>query len=213
MESQRLILFFIFSFSLFMLVDAWQRDQNPAQQKPAVSDAPAEKKDASVPPIPSSEKLVPPAPPPTGTQAPAPSMPEGATVQVETDVYRAEISLVGGDLRRLEFTQHRGVEDRKANFVLFQQRPEHVYVAQSGLLGPGPADAQDDLRGRRSRNTRWNRARSVLEVRLQAPVANGVKVTKIYRFNRGTYVIDVAFEIANEGSHGAQALRLLPVSA
>jgi hypothetical protein len=27
MDSQRLILFFVFSFSLFLLFDAWQRDQ------------------------------------------------------------------------------------------------------------------------------------------------------------------------------------------
>ncbi len=35
-------------------------------------------------------------------------------------------------------------------------------------------------------------------MRLQAPVANGVKVTKVYRFHRASYLIDVAFEIANE---------------
>jgi YidC/Oxa1 family membrane protein insertase len=197
MESQRLILFFIFSFSLFMLMDAWQRDRNPPQEKPAASEPAAEKKDASVPPMP-SEKLAPPAPL-SATQGPAPSMPQGATVQVETDVYRAEVSLVGGDLRRLELTQHRGVEDRKANFVLFQQRPDHVYVAQSGLLGPElPTHRTSYTAG--AAQYKLEQGANVLEVRLQAPVANGVKVTKLYRFHRSSYVIDVVFEIANEGS-------------
>jgi YidC/Oxa1 family membrane protein insertase len=196
MESQRLILFFIFSFSLFMLVDAWQRDQNPPQPKPAESAPAAEKKDATIPPIP-SEKLVPPAPP-AATQAPAPTLPQGATVQVETDVYRAEVSLLGGDLRRLELTQHRGVEDRKANFVLFQQRPDHVYIAQSGLLGPElPTHRTTYAAG--AAQYKMEEGTSVLEVRLQAPVANGVRVTKIYRFHRGSYLIDVTFEIANGG--------------
>jgi YidC/Oxa1 family membrane protein insertase len=31
MDSQRLILFFVFSFSVFMLLDAWQREQQPAR--------------------------------------------------------------------------------------------------------------------------------------------------------------------------------------
>jgi YidC/Oxa1 family membrane protein insertase len=197
MESQRLILFFIFSFSLFMLVDAWQRDQNPPQPKPAENAPAVEKKDAGVPPIP--EKLAPPAPPPSATQAPAPSMPQGATVQVETDVYRAEVSLAGGDLRRLELTQHRGVEDRQANFVLFQQRPEHTYIAQSGLLG---AELPTHRTTYTAQATQYKMepGANVLEVRLQAPVANGVRVTKVYRFHRGSYLIDIAFEIANEGS-------------
>ena len=29
MESQRLILFFVFSFSVFLLLDAWQREHQP----------------------------------------------------------------------------------------------------------------------------------------------------------------------------------------
>jgi len=30
MDSQRLILFFVFSFSVFLLLDGWQRDKQPA---------------------------------------------------------------------------------------------------------------------------------------------------------------------------------------
>jgi YidC/Oxa1 family membrane protein insertase len=118
---------------------------------------------------------------------------------VETDVYRAEIGLLGGDLRKLELTQHRGVENKKANFLLFQQRPDHVYVAQSGLLGPDLPTHRTSYSAD-STEYRMQEGASVLEVRLQAPVANGVRVTKIYRFHRATYVIDVAFEIANAGA-------------
>ena len=38
MDSQRLILFFVFSFSVFLLLDAWQREQPPAQPAVTVSD-------------------------------------------------------------------------------------------------------------------------------------------------------------------------------
>ena len=38
MDSQRLILFFVFSFSVFLLLDAWQREQAPAQPAATISD-------------------------------------------------------------------------------------------------------------------------------------------------------------------------------
>ena len=195
MESQRLILFFVFSFSLFLLFDAWQREKNPAPARaPASATA---QKDAGAPPTP-SEKLVP-TPATTGSAAaPAPAVSAGPTISVETDVYRAEISTVGGDLRRLELKQHRDVEDKKRNFVLFQQRPDHIYVAQSGLVGA------DELPTHRTQftaqETRYSLAdgTNTLEVRLEAAPVNGVKVTKVYRFQRGSYLIDVAFEIQNQ---------------
>ena len=198
MESQRLILFFVFSFSLFLLVDAWQRDQQPPPQRaPAQADA---KKDATIPPLP-SEKLMG-AAPPASPQAPAGGLAAGPSVTVETDVYRAEISTAGGDLRRLELKQHRDTEDRQRNFVLFEQRPDHLYVAQAGLLGELP-NHRTQYSAQALRYALAEGA-DVLEVRLEAPPVNGVRVTKIYRFHRGTYVIDVAFHIANQGSAAIQ---------
>ena len=52
MESQRLILFFVFSFSLFMLYDAWQRDQQPVRPATTVTAKDAKEtqtKDATLP--------------------------------------------------------------------------------------------------------------------------------------------------------------------
>jgi len=200
MDSQRLILFFIFSFSLFMLIDAWHRDQSPAQVKPPPA-AQTEKKDATVPPVPTEKAAV----PAQGNTVPPPAVtaPTGAAVTVDTDDFRAEISLAGGDLRRLELKQHRAVEDNRANYVLFEQRPDHVYVAQSGLLG-------NDLPTHKTQYTaagsefKLEPGASTLEVRLEAPPVNGVKVVKVYRFHRASYVIDVAFEIANGSAASLQ---------
>ena len=91
MESQRLILFFIFSFSLFMLIDAWHRDQNPPQVKPAESTPQAEKKDATVPPVPTEKAAV----PAQGNTVPPPAItaPTGAAVTVDTDDFRAVFTM------------------------------------------------------------------------------------------------------------------------
>jgi YidC/Oxa1 family membrane protein insertase len=200
MESQRLILFFIFSFSLFMLVDAWQRDQQPVSQREPASAR--TQKDAGVPPAP-SEKLTATAPPAPAPAAPAGGLATGAPVTVETDVFRAEISTAGGDLRLLELKQHRDTEDKKRNFLLFQQRPDHVYVAQSGFTGGELPSHRTQFSSAATQYKLAERDKT-LEVRLDAPPANGVKVTKIYRFERGSYLVGVSFEVTNQGPTAIQ---------
>ena len=194
MDSQRLILFFVFSVSVFFLLDAWQRDR---QASSPVAVQPGQKADTpTAPTVPTpSDKLVASQAikPPEGAAALAP----GETIKIDTDLLRAEVSTVGGDLRALELKAHRHTVDKGKNFELFQSKPDHLYVAQSGLIG-------DDLPNHRTVYTAEARAyrlatgADTVEIRLEAPPAHGVRVAKIYRFHRGSYVIDVAHEIVNQ---------------
>jgi len=136
MDSQRLILFFVFSFSVFMLLDAWQREQQPA--RPAASEAGKAEKavpPSAQPPVP-GDKLA-------ATQGAVPQQgargtPEaGATIRVETDVLIAHLSSHGGDVRRLQFKHHRDTLERSKDFVLFETGAERTYIAQAGLIGSG----------------------------------------------------------------------------
>ena len=130
-------------------------------------------------------------------------MPKGETVRVETDVFVADIDTAGGDLRRLELLMHRDTLDHKKNFVLLQQQGEHTYVAQSGLIG-------NDLPNHRTRYTPSEREVKLaagadrVSVRLSAASAEGVKVTKIYTFHRGSYAIDVGYEVENTSTAAIQ---------
>jgi YidC/Oxa1 family membrane protein insertase len=201
MDSQRLILFFVFSFSLFMLVDAWHRDQQPAPtRQPAAGSV---QKDAGLPAP--SEKLAPPGVVPgAAPQAPTGAvLAAGAAITVDTDLFHAEISTAGGDLRLLELKQHRDTEDKQRNFQLFQQRPEHTYIAQGGLIG-GDLPTHRTLYSAGAAAYKLAEGANTVEARLEAPPVNGVKVTKVYRFSRGSYLIDVSFEIANGGSSVVQ---------
>jgi YidC/Oxa1 family membrane protein insertase len=207
MDTQRLILFFAFTFSLFLLLDAWQRDQQGELTPPkASSRATTETPAATPPPGKAPQAAEVPAPGKQLIEAqgavpqPAQAQPEASgIVHVETDAVRAEISTAGGDLRRLEFKTHRGTLDHKQRFVLFDQNAEHTYVAQAGLIG-------HDLPNHRTRFTspaeRYELApgQKYVDVPLTAAGANGVQVTKIYRFRRDSYLIDVTFQIANQGA-------------
>ena len=199
MDSQRLILFFVFAFSVFMLLDAWQRDQQPSA--PPLGD----KSDKGTPPaaqlpVPTQQLTL----PQPGAQQPERRAPvQATTIQVETDVLVARISGDGGDLRYVEFKHHRDTLDKKKNFVLLEVSPERTYVAQSGLIGSALPNHRTVYTASAS-SYPLAEGQDVVEVRLTAPAADGVEVVKVYRFRRGSYLVDVAFEIANNGATPVQ---------
>src|SRR5258706_2655747 len=201
MNNQRLILFILFTFSVFFLADAWQKEkQPPVASVPAESGKPAAGPAAT--PIPSPTQPLTAIPPAT----PSPEsgvMQKGDTVKVATDVFAAEIDTAGGDLRRLELLAHRDTLDKKKNLVLLQQQPEHTYIAQSGLIGK-------NLPNHRTRyvanahDVKLAAGADRVSVRFAAPPVDGVTVTKVYTFRRGSYVIDVGYELENIGAAAIQ---------
>jgi len=202
MDSQRLILFFVFSFSVFVVPVDRQRDQQPA--RPAASEAAKAEKavpPSAQPPVP-GEKL-------TATQGVVPQQggrgaPEmGVTIRVETDLLIAHLSSQGGDVRRLQFKNHRDTLERSKDFVLFETGAERTYVAQAGLIGGGLPNHRT-LYTATGDNFQLAAGEEQVEVRLAAPAADGVQVTKVYRFRRGSYLIDVSFEVANAGAAAIQ---------
>jgi len=197
MDTQRLILFFIFSFSLLLLWDAWEKENRP---KPPPA-PPAAQGQAGIP-APAKPPATPGAPAATGgasTQgipALAPARTKGETVRVQTDLVAAEIDTLGGTLRRLELLRHKATEDESKKFVLFSDARR--YEAQSGLAGDLGANHRSLWTVQPGERSLAD-GRDAFEVRLTAR-ANGLSVVKVYTFRRNSYVIDVALEVRNEGT-------------
>jgi YidC/Oxa1 family membrane protein insertase len=197
MDTQRLILFFIFSFSLFLLWDAWEKERRP---KPA----PVQPAAQGVPAVPGPGKPVaPPAAPsvaaPAGGQAVpalAPARTKGESVLVRTDLIAAEIDTLGGTLKRLELLRHKETADQSKNFALLSETRR--YEAQSGLAGELGANHRT-LWMVQPGDRMLDAGQETLELRLTAQ-ASSLAVTKIYTFRRNSYVIDVAFEVKNESA-------------
>jgi YidC/Oxa1 family membrane protein insertase len=200
MDNRRLILLLVFSFSLIMLWDAWQKQGQPQLAPTTTAAAPAAGSAAGVVPTPTlppaGAGAVPAAVPPTAV-APAPG---AATAKIRTDLYIADISSLGGDITRLELVRHPETEDKSKHFVLFDNGVKHIYLAQTGLIGEGLPNHK----------TEWKLAageqvlkdgEQQLEVRLEASTAGGGKVVKTYVFHRGSYQIEVRHEGAVPGSH------------
>lgn len=199
MDNQRLILLLVFLFSLFMLWDGWQKQNQPSVQSakeeatqkatPMSAGAPAPSTSLSAA-TPSSSS------PPVTMSAQTPVSPQGAKAVVKTDLYFAEIVSTGGDLVRLELPQHKATEDKSKPFVLFETIKERIYLAQTGLIGEGLPNHKTEFQ-LVSGTYELKPGADKLELRLEAPEANGVRATKIYIFHRGSYQIDIGYEISN----------------
>src|SRR5256885_3064391 len=189
MDTQRLILLFIFGFSVLMLWEAWQREHRPAP--PATVQQPS---------LPASPKAGAPAAPsaPGAIGGPASTAPgSGETVRVTTDLVVAEIDTLGATLKRLELVRHKDSADPDKNFALVS--PAHLYEAQSGITGEGGPNHRSLWQADPGPRTLGAGVDS-LEVRLRAQGKDGLQVEKVYTFRRNSYVIDVQVRVQNRGS-------------
>jgi len=195
MDTQRLILLFIFGFSLLMLWDAWEKENRP--KPPPVAQAQPQQVPGAGPAKPAAPAAAAPSAPAPHTSVPAPAaapVAKGESVLVRTDLFIAEIDTLGASLKRVELLKHKEASDSAKNLQLLG--PEHHYEAQSGLtagpnhqtpwtLKPGPLTLAP--------------GQETLEVRLSGQGPDGVAVDKVYRFRHDSYTIDVALEIRNAG--------------
>jgi YidC/Oxa1 family membrane protein insertase len=187
MDNRRLILLLVFSFSLVMLWDAWQKYNHP--QAPA--SAPVATTPAASVPVPSAP---PPAATPAALPAAAPSVAAGQIVKVKNDLFTASISTQGGDIVNLELLRYRSAVDKDKNFALFEAK--HQYAAQSGLIGDGLPNHKT-IFSAVGGDKEIAPGENTVQLRLEAAPVGGVKVSKIYTFTRGSYLIKLDYEIDN----------------
>jgi YidC/Oxa1 family membrane protein insertase len=220
-DMRRTLLWVVFTMSLVLLWDAWNKHTG----QPSIFGAPSPKPVASAPPatptgqapaaaVPSAQPAAPGAagvPAPTTTAAapvaPAavPNAPLVATEQVTitTDVVKATFDTVGGSLVRLELLKHTDQNDTSRNVLLFDQSPKRLYLAQTGLITsqagvqlPNHLTAMKVLTSERTLAA----GAPQIELKLESPAIDGRRLIKTYTFKRGDYVVGVKHEVFNEGS-------------
>ena len=187
MDTQRLILFVIFSFSALFLWERWQAEHRPPP-------APAQSAKPSDTPSPSTAA---PAASPGAPNVPAvaPSVAaKGETITIKTDRYVAEIDTLGGVIKDVALTEHRDTDHADKPYVLLQKNENRTFVAQSGLIGEGLPN----------HHTLWQAQAGPRELAAGAEslelALTSSNVKQTFTFHRGSYLIDVAYEVANKGS-------------
>ena len=190
MDTRRLILVMIFTFSSFLLWESWQKYNQPKPPANATATMPA----GSAAPQPSAALQ---AGGSAGASAPvvAPASVSAATFTVETDLVKANISPLGGDIVELDLLKYSQHDNSEKTFALFDAK--HQYMAQSGLIGEGLPTHRTQFR-LVDGPLKLADGADELKVRLEATAPNGANVAKILTFKRGSYLIDVAWEIDNK---------------
>ena len=208
MDFQRLILFVIFSMSGVFLFQAWQKENAPPKPVAPIA-APAEKKGdvptaaspggGSIPgaattlPVTGAAGAVPGA---AGAAAPS----AGEVLTIKTDLFDAKINTLGGVIEEVALKEHRDGADKSKPYYVLMKTKDRTHVAQSGLIGTGLPN-HNTAYSKVSASTDMGAAQS-LEVRLSAPNAGGGKTDLVYTFTRGSYIVNVAYDITN-GSDAA----------
>jgi YidC/Oxa1 family membrane protein insertase len=203
MDNARVIAAIIFAGSIILLADAWFKAQRPPPS--AVQTTLSETRQ------PEAAGTVPEVTQPTSSangmpvvSAPPPASPASRLVTVRTDLFEAKINTVGGVLQDLKLLEHHSKDDPDRTLQLFMKDSERTYVAQSGLIGGGlpnhatPFEIDGEL-------FELGAGAQKLQLVFRASQPGNHEVIQRYTFNRGSYVIDVDYEIANKGDEALSA--------
>lgn len=211
-ELQRAFLWMIFLLALFMLWDAWQvRNGNPsffgtpeAVQEQVVENANTTAAAGDVK-VPADSKAVASEVNVTITQP----------VVVTTDLFKITFDANGASVARAELLKERQTPDWKTrglpglilgeeeqqdagNVVLFDTSAQHVYKAETGLVGGNFPNHRTAFR-LISDTLDMKEGQDTLNVSFVASQGN-VELIKTYVFHRGHYGIDVKHEVRNKGN-------------
>ena len=203
MEQRRLILIIALGFVLILLWQAWLEDnQQPVERTTAAQttqgggDQPAtDRPQAGGPSVGVDKADVPSAGAGDATAQSAST----DLVRIETDVLSLEIDPKGGVIREADLLEYPVSLDQPDEPVrLLQDRSGFTYIAQSGLVGSKNAPAPDHHARFQVEKPvyRLDDGQEVLEVPMTWE-QDGIRVTKTYLFKRGSYAIDLRYQVEN----------------
>jgi YidC/Oxa1 family membrane protein insertase len=223
MDNLRLMLVFSLAVVLVLIYQAWQHDYGPGREPVAErteSAAPAPAAPAAGTQTPQVPEGVPnaaasvagamPVPAPGNADAAAgSSVSPMASISVETDVLRLELSTRGGTVASAWLKGYPVDPERPEDkFRLFKPEPPNMFIAQSGLLGSDPQSVPTHEATFASAQTSYTMGErdDILVAELTWGEASGVQVVKRYRFERGSYLVRVTQEVRN-GTAGDLTVR------
>lgn len=126
-------------------------------------------------------------------------------VKVSTDTLEVWIDRVGGDIVRVQLPRHRLANDSDVPYLLLNRGDGHVYIAQSGLLGPDGIDGAGQRPVYSAEADAFQlEGGEPLTVTLRTRV-NELDVSKSFVFQPGDYVIEVIHRVRNDRADPIQA--------
>ena len=217
-DMRRTLLWVVFTMSLVLLWDAWNKHTGqpsifgapapkPAATAPAANGAPAPGASAAAVPAPAAAPQAAGVPAATGPAAAGVPAAQGAAaseqVTITTDVVKATFDSTGGSLVRLELLNYSDQADPTRKVTLFEQSAKRLYLAQTGLItNEAGVSLPNHLTAMKVVSTERELAAGAqqLQLKFESPVIDGRRLVKTYTFKRGDYVVGVKHEVFNDGT-------------
>jgi len=202
MDSIKYLIFGGLAVVSYLLLLAWQEDYPqvpataPAQQPVLSVDQQAPQSD--LPTVSNTDSSA--ADVPIVNSIPTAAISQTDTqITVRTDVLNVTLDRNGGDIVEVslpEFKKNIDVENDP--FVLLENNAQRLYVAKSGLVGRNGIDStRRALYQTQAESYTLEQNADTLEVAMRHTDANGVAITKRFTFERGSYLVDITYEINN----------------
>jgi YidC/Oxa1 family membrane protein insertase len=196
MDTTRLILLTALAVVAAMLWQEWQKDYG--QPAPA---APVATQPAAAPP---PHKDVPEIAGHAAARAPAAKAAPRQMVRVHTDTFDLDIDPMGANIVRAALPKYPTELDSTNNpFVVLENTDTLYYVVQGGVISKSGAPTHESMFAPEQTSYTMAPGQDRLEVSLTWSHGD-IKVTKIFGFERGSYLIDVRYVVEN---HSGQEWR------
>lgn len=192
MDSQRNLLLIALAVVSFLLFQQWQTEKNPAPQavEQASTSNTAQSTSSDI-----DDEL---AATSNGSQA------EGQLISVKTDVLTLSIDTTGGDVVAADLNQYSKELNSAEPFALLKDTPGHKFIAQSGLIGPQGIDSSGQRPVYTTSATSFQLTDGQDELRIPMTYQNnGITYTKTFILKRGSYAMDVVYNIDNQSGSNA----------
>ena len=194
----------------YLVVLQWNEDYGLVEQAPVVNES-------SFNDSPTSDFSQTPAATSTNTDVPTPiteehsqtpavvaDQPSNGLIRIETDVLRMAIDPQGGDIVQLSLPRYPLSQTQPDTpFQLFNNNPQHLYLAQSGLTGANGPDARATGRplyssSQRAYQLQEDKDELIVDLNFSE---GGVNYLKRFTLKRGQYDLRVSYVIDNQSSN------------
>nr|WP_324257290.1 membrane protein insertase YidC [Cellvibrio fontiphilus] len=200
MDWQKNLLIAAILATLLMLVIRWHEFQEQLPASAAVASQTSSSTAAGTVPVSNSEI---PTAANESTETVKADLAATQLISVKTDSFELTINPLGGDIVQLALPRHfLKLDTPDQPFVLLDNRNNHTYLAQSGLIGVNGTDtaAGRPLFSSTQQNYQLTEGQNDLVVDLHLQQGE-VKITKRFTFTRGDYLIKVDYLIDNQSAN------------
>ena len=195
---RRIALYAMVAILAVLLVNAWVKDYPPSSRQP-VTDQPSttEASGTSFSPStfnPATADQTKASAAATAAKSMAGEPASGQWISVKTDVFEIQIDVNNGNIISAKLPEY-PISEREKNIPvqILNHQPDEWYVAQSGITDtPSTISFTSD-----KKNYELLTGQDELIVSLVGHTPNGLTLTKIYTFKRGSYAVRLSYDVAN----------------